>query len=578
MRLTLSQVIGMGDIDPGQLVLFYERDATPGRRWIVDCKENESVELPDVQLRLRVCWYPYVKSEGRRVQIWGGHGVITPNRKSGVAAVYLSEPCHPTDGIPSHMRKYTLMWHTHNTHQRSLGPVRTEFPALASYIQRSRQAVHGLDPPTGAPRWSGSYFDTYVGALPMSAFVHRAWTSPPVSAPTLEHWLRVACFRLRIGDNDYVSLDQKAELLGEMATLRALSMVYRVDATLDERPVDTWTPLTDFPDPSHASYDCEDGAFDALCVLSSIERYQGDSELLCELRTLMRSYLFCMALGSLRSDSGQYIWHAYVIGLDANSVQALFHNPAAGDTRVPPLLIETTEYTTSNWSLDAVVPEGVTAIDRLLVNRTGLVGYKATAQAVQSSGQYGQTALLFVPPSWYDAVGGPEVVLTGNGQHGVDTAKFLQQPTAGVHWKVVPGGLDESILSEQNEALSCLPPLTTPTLSDGMEWKDECSDAAPNCVYAWTRPVDRELMPHTDARVTHMVVHDNLGLLEYAQLLTPEERARVHVGEHVRKPRRPVTSGRIHARVALRERKAKSTRAAQARQRAGQYDDRAQSQ
>lgn len=473
MQLSVDEVVNIEaseHLEPGDLVFFaVAADGLVARpRWIVPCAAGAHCELEGVppQARLHVCWYPRVReADGRWLQVWGGHAPVQRQGHDTRVPVCLWPPCVEPNAARRLPRNHALVL----TLTPPLSLPRAPHPlpaALDEYLHRSASAVAQRRPPEGAQPWIGSYFETYAGHLPIAAYAWRATQQAElIPLEVLERWVDLAVRRLRC-DPETESVAVLAELLGEVATLRALALAYRVDADADGEVMDTWTPPTDFPDLAHAAYDCEDAAYDALAVLAALQHagpVQGRA-LTQRLAHLAREYAFCFTLGTLRTAEGP-TWHAYVTGWDRQALRAALGLTATPLPRseLPPLLIEGTEYTSSCWSTVGPNPAAVFdrhAFPQLLGNAAPSGALKIPGALVRESPQYVSTALLFVPPDLQDEVGGAEVLLARDDEsYGIATRELMEHGLAphSAHWRVV-GGWTPELRRELPRVLGRLPP------------------------------------------------------------------------------------------------------------------------
>lgn len=164
---------------------------------------------------------------------------------------------------------------------------------------------------------------------------------------------------LKPEDFDKAPLNHKLELLGEMQTMAMRFLVYVRDTSLrlgQDHLVDDWTRIADSPVPALIEYDCEDGAEEMIAQATALRQAQGLTGALAELQRLECCYFSCFCIVTLRlGGTSDWVYHAVVmkfdcrwllrkLGLDRRDLE--FKNP------LPPLLLESTAYTTSNWKFE----------------------------------------------------------------------------------------------------------------------------------------------------------------------------------------------------------------------------------
>lgn len=502
-------------LEMGQLV-FYTMGVVGSNvertRAVVECQDNEAVPLdlhrPRTNHELFVQWYPYVRDKtcrDRRVQRRAAYGSCEDLRR----------PAHtltlPVLGEPDERLVVHLTWDT-TPPDGNWGSRVTEWPkyqamrqnydrVIQAYLENSTQyyAARRLRPCAADPDvrgWPGSVAITPAGKLPMAALAQAASELKGMISPELlRHWCWMAATRLNL-PRTIERRDALIELMCDVATTRLWTLAYQTDTSLGGRIIDDWAHISETPDSAAAAYDCEDGSFDILSVLRTLEqtprnpRHPGIMERVAD---VARQYVFMQALGRMRSGD-TVVWHSYVIGLDENVVARALGSSVRETPTLPAVLIESTQYTTSLWSFDSeATTRGAMLVDDQ--NLSDVLHVKIPGSLMRACGaqQYLQTFALFLP-TWHEK-GGAEVVLHERGQdvtYGVDTAAFLADPT-GCDWRVVPGWSGNAELRHAlDTALMRMPPW--PSMWTPHDAGFFTNFSATGSV-AYMRPADYALLP-----------------------------------------------------------------------------------
>lgn len=281
--------------------------------------------------------------------------------------------------------------------------------ALQTYVKQCQPTERGLVPSVhiaSHPAWIGATVSRNQRLIPMAALVHYAQSDWLVAADALRCWIHMAARRLGISDREAttLSLEERLELLSEVATTRLWTMVYQLDRSGTSEPTDDWWFPFESPDPSHAAYDCEDGVLEVMNVVSDLRRLAPvDAWTRCVVSTA-RSYAFCLAIASIRpGGKGAITWHAVAMGFPVEWLRVQLTRPTENTHRPPALaVVECTEYTTSSWSLGETSDETAQAYADAAsrVRSAGVRGYaqaKAPLRAIHVSKQYVAVHTLLLP-------------------------------------------------------------------------------------------------------------------------------------------------------------------------------------
>lgn len=320
--------------------------------------------------------------------------------------------------------------------------------------------------------WRGSNTRLpHAGRVPMATFTVAATRNTVfASLDVLEHWARLACARLRLdpGAHERFTVHQCSELLAEVAQTRLLALVYQIDVNLQGQVTDDWSFLSAHPDLSQAAFDCEDGTADILSALATLAALDlaSCSPLLRKLVAHARRYVFLQTLGVLYSKGNDtFFWHSYVTGWDRRLVDAaLAGQTTTAEDWVPPLLIESTEYTTADWELqpDPVPVEALHDKGLLCGNPRTLcyVGVKIPAERLRLEHQlmhpqYRQTIGFLLPHDYQERHGAAEVVLCPTPDtYGVPTSQLLRSPLRCARWQARSLSHPSSLSLSLDRALS----------------------------------------------------------------------------------------------------------------------------
>lgn len=195
---------------------------------------------------------------------------------------------------------------------------------------------------------------------------------------------------------DRADRDQRIETICEMQTMATRFLVYARDTSMRlgvDHLVDDWTRIADTPDPSMIVYDCEDGSEEAMAQSTALRLAKGLTGGLAEAQRLELLYYSCFAVITLRLGSTKnWVYHAVLFKFDRRWLQRKLGLKVDGGTHaeLPPCLLETTAWTTSNWKhrtkaysektyyLAEDFIEANTKVPAELVIRQGLYGHLLT--------------------------------------------------------------------------------------------------------------------------------------------------------------------------------------------------------
>lgn len=202
---------------------------------------------------------------------------------------------------------------------------------------------------------------TPYGSQPMWAYAlgaaQRAKQGGVKMAYTLQSVFDYACYFTFLPNEGFVRapLHHKLETICEMQTMAMRFLVYARDSSMGlggDHLVDDWTRIPDPPNPGEAEYDCEDGVEEAMAQSILLKTAPGLIGALAEAQRLERLYYSCFAVVTLRlGNSNNWVYHALLLKFDRRWLQqrlGLAVDESKHDM-LPPLLLETTAYTTSNW-------------------------------------------------------------------------------------------------------------------------------------------------------------------------------------------------------------------------------------
>ncbi len=292
------------------------------------------------------------------------------------------------------------------------------------------------------PIWDGPFVNRGGSPLPSTVFTQYAQANWLVTTDVLHHWVHMAVERMGLGhrDRSKLSIEERLELVAEVATTRLWSMVYQLDRSGTDEPVDDWWFPFESPDPVHAAYDCEDGVLEALNVLRDLQHMQPmDAWTRCVAHAA-RFYAFCMAVVSIRpGGKGITTWHAMVVGFPREWLRRKVCDEQGQDRRPPPLVvIECTEYTTSSWSMHEDGRASGHAFASTVTRERAshpitLSQVKAPLRAIHASKQYLSIHTLLLPEELVSELECAEVLLCPSGDtrtYGVVFEAFVADPDA----------------------------------------------------------------------------------------------------------------------------------------------------
>jgi hypothetical protein len=201
------------------------------------------------------------------------------------------------------------------------------------------------------------YWETSIGRLPLLDFVRlssRVQCTNANAQEVFDALLRRARSSMRLGE--VVEEKDLPELLSEMITLPTRFLTYEKDtvrAGATKVGRDQWSRLLAFPNPEKAAFDCEDGSVMILELLHVLRTRELSGGLLKRVQQTAQKYEVLFTTGQLLV-RGAYVAHAYVVAVDWSHA-------------LPPLVLESTAYTESNWGSGAtatrLMPGRVTAVE-----------------------------------------------------------------------------------------------------------------------------------------------------------------------------------------------------------------------
>jgi hypothetical protein len=206
-----------------------------------------------------------------------------------------------------------------------------------------------LTPWGGMPSWSFPYLATKPVALDANN--------------TLEAFMNIACYNMGLNLEDIKWDDATtSEMIAEMVSLIPRSCHYTSDVGLREdkrtTSVDDWAFLCHQPSLSMASYDCEDSSLSVMewsYLLASAKGFT--HPVLLRLQAHERRYMTFFCIITLRtSNTEDYGYHVIVLKLDRNWFMSRMRGiTTTTDVVLPPVLIDTTTYSTSCWKYRSTV-------------------------------------------------------------------------------------------------------------------------------------------------------------------------------------------------------------------------------
>lgn len=204
--------------------------------------------------------------------------------------------------------------------------------------------------------------NTPYGTLPSWVFswlaARRARAVTQSHAQVLELLFANACYFVHLDPSQFETapIDTQLEIMCEVSTMAPRFLVYVRDVSLrlgHDHLVDDWTRIPDAPVPALIAYDCEDGSEEVLAQSIALNATPALTGSLRQLQRLERRYCSCFCVVTLRLGSADdWIYHAIVMKFDRRWMQKKLGLPIDEPETaplLPPLLLESTAYTTSNW-------------------------------------------------------------------------------------------------------------------------------------------------------------------------------------------------------------------------------------
>lgn len=279
---------------------------------------------------------------------------------------------------------------------------------------------------------------TPYGTMPMWAYsamaAQRAKRAESTYAPTLASQFYNACYftHLRPQDFERASLDQQLEVICEMQTMATRFLVYTLDSSLrlgGDHLVDDWTRICDAPEPALIEYDCEDGAEEAISQSHALKWAKLDSVdgPLALAQKLEHGYYTCLGVVTLRLGStDRWVYHALVLKFDERWLRArlglrVFESDLPP---LPPLLLELTAYTTSNWRFKT--PACTAAMYEMASDLID-ANSKISSELVIEQSLYGHLVSLTCPELSV-RYGIAQIECAYKGRHGIPVKTLMLEP------------------------------------------------------------------------------------------------------------------------------------------------------
>jgi hypothetical protein len=260
---------------------------------------------------------------------------------------------------------------------------------------------------TELPRHTFGSVVSPFGTMPMWAYSFfasiRARNAVAEYGDTLKSLFANACYLVFVDPDkfDQADRDTRIEVMCQMQCLATIFMVYARDSSMRlgaDHLVDDWTRIADAPDhPSMVVYDCEDGSEEAMCQSMALRLARGLSGPLASLQGLELLYYSCFGIVTLRLGStDKLVYHAVLLKFDRRFLQRKLglKVDAKEHPELPPCLLETTAFTTSNWKHRS---KAYTEQSYRLVEQFAEANSKVSAEMVIQQGLYGHLLSLTCP-------------------------------------------------------------------------------------------------------------------------------------------------------------------------------------
>lgn len=287
---------------------------------------------------------------------------------------------------------------------------------------------------TELPRFTFGKVATPYGSLPTWGFALLAAKRARQQSDyrgTLEHLFHNACYFTFLDPDkfDKAPLFHKLEILCEMQTMAQRFLVYVRDLSLrlgGDHLVDDWTRIADAPVPALIEFDCEDGAEETMAQTYALRSTPGLTGALAELKRLDDRYYSCFSIVTLRlGGTSNWVYHALVVKLDRQWLRRKLGLPTEESkfADLPPLVLETTAYTTSNWRFRTPF---CTKAMYTLVDKHIEANAKVCGEMMEDPCLYGHLVSLNCPELVEVGIGQVECLF--NGKLGIPVKTLMQDP------------------------------------------------------------------------------------------------------------------------------------------------------
>ncbi len=268
-----------------------------------------------------------------------------------------------------------------------------------------------------------------------------------------------------------------AEFIAEMQLATVRSVMYTPDTVLarnattgkvEDQKVDMWEYVNHQPDAATRRMDCEDGAIHVWewHWLMRHEDSKFQDPRLRALQKFEQQYVACVTVGTMRtSESTPWFYHVWVMKFDRRYLNVLRGRSSAlakGESYLPPVLIESTTYTTSCWKYPDDAPPnfgGYGEMWRASQLMKPVENFSKTpASTVRSSGNYGAVLALIVPECMRESEN--KVVqfeLAFNGKRCVPVEKLMDGVVDGIELRSVE--ISRDLLAQVRAVYDRMPPV-----------------------------------------------------------------------------------------------------------------------
>lgn len=306
----------------------------------------------------------------------------------------------------------------HRLHEQDARLLDTNVDELPRHIFGSVATPFGT-----MPVWAYSFFASM-----------RARNAVSKYSDTLHSLFMNACYLTHVDpfELDKADRDTRIEVMCQMQTMAMIFLVYARDSSMRlgaDHLVDDWTRIADAPDPSMIVYDCEDGSEEAMCQAMALRLAKGlTGGPLASLQNLELLYYSCFGIVTLRLGStDKWVYHAVLFKFDRRWLQRKLGLKV--DTKehpeLPPCLLETTAWTTSNWQhrTKAYSEQTYRLVEDYVEANT-----KVSAEMVISQNLYGHLQTLTCPELLGTHRIG-QIECCYRGKLGVPVAKLMTAPS-----------------------------------------------------------------------------------------------------------------------------------------------------